>query len=74
MFILAIVIYRGSKQRQTANFELLAKNDIIEKQKQEVEEKQKEIIDSINYAKRIQQSQLPTEKYINKSIKRLKKE
>ncbi|CAN5492466.1 hypothetical protein BH10BAC1_BH10BAC1_06030 [soil metagenome] len=72
MFILAAVIYRGSKQKQTANFELLAKNEIIEKQKQEVEEKQKEIIDSINYAKRIQQSQLPTEKYINKSLNRLK--
>ena len=73
VLILALVVYRGSKQKQKANMELLAKNEIIEKQKHIVEEKQKEIIDSINYAKRIQQSQLPTEKYITKSINRLKK-
>lgn len=74
VLILAIVVYRGSKQKQKANNQLLAKNEIIEAQKHIVEEKQKEIIDSINYAKRIQQSQLPTEKYITKSINRLKKE
>lgn len=45
--------------------------NIIEEQKGLVEEKQKEIIDSIKYAKRIQSSLLPTEKYIDKSIKRL---
>jgi hypothetical protein len=37
------------------------------------EEKNKSITDSIQYAKRIQQSLLPTEKYIEKSLKRLKK-
>jgi len=72
MMVLAIVIYRGSKQKQKANIELLAKNEIIEQQKHTVEEKQKEIIDSIKYAKRIQNSLLPTEKYIDKSFKRLK--
>ena len=46
---------------------------IIEQQKKIVEQKQKEVIDSIHYAKRIQQSLLPTEKYIDKSLKRLKK-
>lgn len=50
-----------------------AKKSITE-QKQIIEEKQKEIIDSINYAKRIQNSLLPTEKYIDKSFKRLKDE
>ena len=43
----------------------------IQKQKLLVEEKQKEILDSIQYAKRIQQSLLPTEKYIEKSLKKL---
>ena len=43
---------------------------IIEEQKTEVEHKQKEIVDSINYAKRIQQTLLPTQKYITKSINR----
>lgn len=44
-------------------------NIIIEKQKTEVEEKQKEIISSINYAKRIQQSLMPTKSYLDKKIK-----
>lgn len=37
------------------------------------EEKQKEILDSIHYAKRIQQSLLPNEKYISKNLYRLNK-
>jgi tetratricopeptide (TPR) repeat protein len=45
---------------------------IIEHQKHVVEEKQKEIIDSINYAKRIQQSLMPTEKYISSKLKSIK--
>lgn len=46
---------------------------LIEKQKSIVEEHQKEIIDSITYARRIQQSLLPKEKYIEKTISRLQK-
>ncbi len=38
-------------------------------QKHVIEEKQKEILDSIRYAKRIQTSLLPTEKYIEKQLK-----
>ena len=48
---------------------------IIEEQKEEVDqaferlhEKNKEVMDSINYAKRIQTSLLPTESYISKNI------
>ena len=40
------------------------KNKIITEQKKLVDEKNKEILDSIHYAKRIQQSLMPTEKYI----------
>ena len=57
----------------------LQKN-VVEQQKQEVElqkniveEHQKEIIDSITYARRIQRSLLPTEKYIEKNMNRLRK-
>jgi tetratricopeptide (TPR) repeat protein len=39
----------------------------------EIEEKNKEILDSIRYAKRIQESLLPTDKYIEKNLERLKK-
>lgn len=45
----------------------------IELQHQKLEEKQKEIIDSINYAKRIQNSLMSNEKYINSHLTRLKK-
>jgi hypothetical protein len=54
-------------------------NIIIEMQKSEVEQskllvemKQKEVLDSINYAGRIQRSLLPTESYIEKTFARLK--
>ncbi len=41
---------------------------IIEDQKIVVEEKQKEVMDSIRYAKRIQDSLLPTDRYIDKVL------
>lgn len=47
---------------------------IIEAQKYIVEEKQKAILDSIHYAKRIQKSLLPNENFLNKSLKRLRGE
>ena len=45
----------------------------LAEEKHLVEEKQKEILDSIRYAKRIQNALLPQEKYINRKIKDLKK-
>lgn len=56
-----------------AYFQKNKSNKIIAEQKKTVEEKQKEILDSIRYAKRIQISLLPTEKYIGSSLKRLNK-
>jgi tetratricopeptide (TPR) repeat protein len=46
---------------------------IIELQKEIVETKQKEVLDSIHYARRIQQSQLPSEWYIDKELRKLKR-
>lgn len=43
-------------------------NRIIHDQKVLVEQKQKEILDSIRYARRIQQAQFPTTKYIDKHL------
>jgi len=62
--LLAGFIFRGYREKQKTN-------NIITIQKNLVEGKQKEIIDSIMYAKRIQQSLLPTEKFVHKTIKRL---
>jgi len=44
----------------------------IELKKEAIEEQNKSIMDSINYAKRIQTSLLPTEKYIEKRLTKLK--
>jgi tetratricopeptide (TPR) repeat protein len=63
--VFSVIIYRSLQKNKNAN-------KIITMQKHVVEEKQKEILDSIHYAKRIQQSLLPTEKYIEKSVKKLK--
>ena len=65
MLVVAGVSFRAYRNKQKAN-------EIISAQKLLVEEKQKEILDSIQYAKRIQESLLPTEKYIDKSIERLR--
>jgi hypothetical protein len=75
--VMLFFIIRSNLMRKKINRELEAQKKIIEQQKEEtehqkelVEEKQREIIDSIKYARRIQRSLLPTEKYIDKNIKR----
>lgn len=59
-------------QRKEAEDKLKITLAEVENQKQKVEEKQKEIIDSIQYAKRIQKSRMSTEKYIQQNLERLK--
>lgn len=54
---LILIVFRSYIQKRKANF-------IISKQKEIVEHKNKEITDSINYAKYIQAALLPTEKAI----------
>jgi tetratricopeptide (TPR) repeat protein len=61
-----LIIEEKEKQAQK-------QNDIIRMQKAMVEEKQKEIIDSINYARRIQKANFPTEKYVGSNLSRLLK-
>ena len=43
----------------------------ISNQKKIIEVKNKEMLDSIQYAKKLQEALLPTEKYIVRTIKRL---
>jgi serine phosphatase RsbU (regulator of sigma subunit) len=73
--VFVLLIFRGYSIKQKSNTELSLKNTLIEKQKSEVqyqkervEEKQKEILDSINYAQRIQQAILPEEKMIKMAL------
>jgi serine phosphatase RsbU (regulator of sigma subunit) len=59
MLTLAFFVYRGYRQKKKANIMLAAQNSEIKNQKQIIEEKQTEILDSITYAKRLQDAILP---------------
>jgi hypothetical protein len=61
--IFSIMLYKRFRLTQK-------QKDLIEEQKVLVEEKQGEILDSIRYAQRIQKSLLPTEKYLEKNIRK----
>jgi len=71
MILLAILIFRGYQNKQKSNVLITAQKQKVEIQKELLEEKQKEILDSIHYAKRIQDSLLPSEKNIERTLKRL---
>ncbi len=69
VLILAIVILRSLRRNQKQNKIILAQKELVEKQKRIVDEKQKEISDSINYAERIQRSFLATEHLLSENLK-----
>ena len=64
--ILAVIIFRSYRHKQKSNVELAQKNI-------EIEEKQKEILDSIRYASRIQRALITSEKNIAIQLNRLMK-
>lgn len=80
--LIAVQVYRGYKQKQKANALLSAKNMEIEQknehlnqanveiteQKALIEEKNLNIMDSIRYAKRIQQTILPRDQFVEKYL------
>ncbi|HWY11834.1 MAG TPA: tetratricopeptide repeat protein [Bacteroidia bacterium] len=61
VFLLALLVFRSYRQKQKSNKLLAEKNA-------EIEEKNKGILDSIRYAKRIQTSLLPTDKYLDRIL------
>ncbi|MCD6017704.1 MAG: protein serine/threonine phosphatase [Bacteroidetes bacterium] len=71
-FLLVFFVIRSNYLRKQTNKTLLQQKEIIETQKTEVEnqkhlveEKQKEIIDSISYARRLQEAILPPREFLN---------
>lgn len=64
VFGFALFAYRSYLQKKKAN-------EDIQQQKTIIEEKQKEILDSIYYARRIQSSLMPHEKQVHKQLNRL---
>jgi serine phosphatase RsbU (regulator of sigma subunit) len=68
MVILAVFIFRSSQHKQKANRIILLQKQEVERQKNIVEDKQFQILSSINYAKRIQESILISEDQITAHI------
>lgn len=63
-----ILLFYSYKQKQKINAEIKIKNSKLEMAYAIVEEKNREILDSINYAKRIQNAILPPKKLITKYL------
>lgn len=66
--IISFVLFKRNKLKQKRNQELAAINREIEHQRDIIEEKHKEITDSINYAERIQRSMLATKNILDKNL------
>ncbi|MBA3663362.1 MAG: tetratricopeptide repeat protein [Bacteroidetes bacterium] len=73
LILLVFMLINRNKLKQKSNEKLSAFNLQLHTQKALIEEKQKEILDSIRYAKRIQQSLLTSEMYIHKHLNKLRK-
>jgi serine phosphatase RsbU (regulator of sigma subunit)/Tfp pilus assembly protein PilF len=66
--MVVVFILRSYRIKKRANIALSDKNILIQKQKELVEEHQKEILDSITYAKRLQQAILPPLSYLDQHL------
>jgi len=65
ILLLSVFIYRNYRNKKKANELLASKNKEIELQKSLLEEKNKDITDSIKYAQRIQEAILPPDETLN---------
>jgi tetratricopeptide (TPR) repeat protein len=68
VIVIALLLFYNLRNKQKTNAELNLRNQKIEQAYRVIEEKQKEILDSIHYAKRIQVSLLPSEKMIGRKM------
>ncbi|HXB41014.1 MAG TPA: hypothetical protein VNZ49_10765, partial [Bacteroidia bacterium] len=66
VLLVAFLLFKQVKQIRKAN-------KTIENQKNQIEAKQKETMDSIYYARRIQNSLLASDKYIGRTLNRLQR-
>ena len=65
---LAFFIFRGLKQQRKANRIISKQKKDVEHKNHIIEEKQKEIVDSINYARRIQYALLAHDEFLNEQL------
>ncbi len=79
LLFIAFLIYRGYRRKkrdnniiqtkngqlQQANEEIIVQRDVLQEQKQKIEEIHNQLKSSINYAERIQLASMPSENYFN---------
>ncbi|MBS1650428.1 MAG: tetratricopeptide repeat protein, partial [Bacteroidetes bacterium] len=70
MLLLTGVVFRSYRNKQKANKIISEQKTIVEQQKHIIEERHKEITDSINYAERIQRSFLATREMLDSNLNR----
>ena len=73
ILVFAAFIFNRFRVTQKQKKIIESQKEIVEEQKKLVEEKNKDVMDSIHYAWRIQHSLLPTDKYIDKNLRRMRK-
>lgn len=73
LMFFGIFMYNRFKVTQKQRNIISEQKEESERQKLVIEEKQREILDSIYYARRIQQSLLPTDRFIQRKIRELNK-
>jgi serine phosphatase RsbU (regulator of sigma subunit) len=66
--LLAFFIFKGLKNQRQANAIIIKQKEEVHKQKEIIEEHQKETIDSINYAKKIQYALLAQDDLLKRNI------
>ena len=71
IILIAVMLFFGLRSKQRVNQELDLKNAKIQQAYLLIEEKQKEILDSIHYARRIQKALITSEKYIERNLNKL---
>jgi len=69
ILIFATVMFKSYKQKSKSNKIIIAQKEEVELKNVLIEEKQKEILDSIHYAKRIQTTLLAHREFINEHVK-----
>lgn len=68
VLVMLLLIYRNYRLKQKSNIELSLRNAEISTQKHLIEEKQKEITESITYAKRLQEAILPPNAFVTAHV------
>ena len=68
VLVMLLLIYRNYRLKQKSNIELSLRNAEISSQKHLIEEKQKEITESITYAKRLQEAILPPGAFVTAHV------